>query len=379
MGEPRVLLLLASSTGGVGRHVASVAVSLVAAGVPVLVAGPGATDEHFGFRAAGAGFVAVEIAEGPRPKPDAAAVRAVARIAVEFEPTVVHAHGLRAGGVAVLALRTGRRRPPLVVTWHNAILATGPRRVLPAALEVLVARGADLSLGASSDLVARATRLGARRALLGPVAAPPEPAVRPDRGTARVELGLDNRPLVATVGRLAPQKGYPTLLSAARAWRDLVPQPLLGIVGAGPLEGEIRDRIAAEDLPVDLFGSQVEVATVLAAADVAVIASRWEARSLFAQEVLRAGVPLVATAVGGIPELVGEAAVLVPPGDPDALAGAVAGVLGRPELAAALAVAGRARAAQWPDERAVQAQLLALYRGLVPVWESRGADRRRGL
>lgn len=379
MREPRVLLLLASSTGGVGRHVASVATSLVAADVPVLVAGPAATDEHFGFRAAGAGFVAVEIADAPRPTPDAAAVRAVARAVAEFGPTVVHAHALRAGGVAVLALRTHRRRPPLVATWHNAILAGGARRVLPAALEVLVARGADLSLGASSDLVARAARLGAGRALLGPVAAPPAPAVVPDRVTARAVLGLDGRPLVATVGRLAPQKDYPTLLSASRAWRGSIPLPLLGIVGAGPLEDEIRARIAAEDLPVRLLGPDVDVATVLAAADVAVIASRWEARSLFAQEALRAGVPLVATAVGGIPELVGDAAVLVPPGDPGALADAVARVLRRPELAATLAVAGRARAAQWPDERAVQAQLLALYRGLVPVWESRGADRRRGL
>ena len=69
---------------------------------------------------------------------------------------------------------------------------------------------------------------------------------------------------------------------------------------------------------------------LLAAADLAVVTSDWEARQLFAQEALRAGVPLVATAVGGLPDLVGDAAVLVPPGDVDALDAAVRELLGRP-------------------------------------------------
>ncbi|MGQ0844402.1 MAG: glycosyltransferase family 4 protein [Sporichthyaceae bacterium] len=372
MPEPRVLLLLASSTGGVGRHVASVAASLAGHGVAVLVVGPAATDEHFGFSKAGAQFAAVEIADAPRPVQDRAAFRAVRAISADFAPTVVHAHGLRAGGIGVLALGSRRRRPPLVVTLHNAILTTGPRRAPAIALEALVARGADLVLGASGDLVARAERLGARRAMLGPVAAPPPAAFVPEREDARAGLGLGAAPLVVTVGRMAPQKDYPTLLAAARRWLDLVPQPLLGIVGSGPLEGEIRERIAAENLPVHLFGSDVEVSAVLAAADVAVIASHWEARSLFAQEALRAGVPLVSTAVGGIPDLVGEAAILVPRGDAAAVADAVAGVLARPELAALLSVAGRRRAATWPDEAAVQAQLLDLYRGLVRIAVGRG-------
>jgi glycosyltransferase involved in cell wall biosynthesis len=249
-------------------------------------------------------------------------------------------------------------------------------RVPATALEVLVARGADLILGASGDLVARAERLGARRAVVGPVAAPPPPAFVPERGAARAALGLGSAPFVVAVGRMAPQKDYPTLLAAAGRWRDLLPQPLLGIVGAGPLEGEIRERVAAEDLPVRLLGSDVEVCAVLAAADVAVITSHWEARSLFAQEALRAGVPLVSTAVGGIPDLVGDAALLVSRGDGAAVAAAVARVLTRPELAARLSVAGRRRAQTWPDEAAVQEQLLALYRGLVRIAAERAGRGR---
>ena len=96
------------------------------------------------------------------------------------------------------------------------------------------------------------------------------------------------------------------------------------VAGDGPLEAELTRRIDTERLPVRLLGRRTDVADLLAAADVAVLPSVWEARSLTAQEALRSGTPLVATRVGGVPELVGEAAELVPPGDPVALAERVA-------------------------------------------------------
>ena len=74
-----VALVLASSTGGVGQHVASLARGLVASGCRVLVCGPAATDEQFGFSAAGAGFAAVEIPAAPGPQ-DSGAVRALRRL-----------------------------------------------------------------------------------------------------------------------------------------------------------------------------------------------------------------------------------------------------------------------------------------------------------
>ncbi|HEY3480939.1 MAG TPA: glycosyltransferase, partial [Streptomyces sp.] len=78
-------------------------------------------------------------------------------------------------------------------------------------------------------------------------------------------------------------------------------------------------------------------------------------------EALHAGVPLVATAVGGTPELVGEAAVLVPYGDGPALADAVSTLLADPARRASLAVAGRAQAATWPTEDDTVAQVLSVY------------------
>ncbi|KWX10944.1 glycosyltransferase, partial [Carbonactinospora thermoautotrophica] len=155
-----VVLVLATSTGGIGQHVRSLAAGLCGRGVAVTVAGPAQTQKRFDFRAVGARFSAVEIATGPRPVTDAVAVR---RLRELFETAdVVHAHGLRAGMLSGLA--AGRRRAtrlPLVVTWHNAILAGGPKRALLERLARQVARRADVTLGASTDLVDRARELGA--------------------------------------------------------------------------------------------------------------------------------------------------------------------------------------------------------------------------
>ncbi|MEV8107984.1 glycosyltransferase, partial [Streptomyces sp. NPDC088135] len=100
---------------------------------------------------------------------------------------------------------------------------------------------------------------------------------------------------------------------------------------------------------------------LLAAADLTVLCSSWEARSVQAQEALRLGVPLVATAVGGVPELVGDAAELVPYGNAEALARAVARLLGDPPRREEMTAAGLAQAASWPTEDDTIAQVLSVY------------------
>ncbi|WP_203607564.1 glycosyltransferase, partial [Streptomyces sp. SID11385] len=172
-------------------------------------------------------------------------------------------------------------------------------------------------------------------------APPPPPARAPAEQKARADIGAVERPLVLAAGSLVPHRGYGALLDAARAWRALDPVPLLAVAGEGPLRGTLQARIEAENLPVRLLGSRDDLPALLAASDVAVLPSRWEARALFAQEALRLGVPLVASAVGGIPELVGDAAELVPYGDVPALAARVAGLLADPARRAELGRAGR--------------------------------------
>ncbi len=358
----RIALVLATSTGGVGAHVRSLIAPLIVAGAEVSVFGPAATEQLFGFTAEGARFAPVEIATGPRPFADAVATVRLRRLTRNSE--VVHAHGLRAGLVSVAA-QMGCARP-VVVTLHNALLASPgmSKRVLDA-IERQICRRADIVLGVSGDLVTMARQAGARDVRFAPVAAPA--LDRPTRGAdeVRAELGSTGRPLILVIGRLHEQKGLDVLLPAAVVWGRREPRPLVVIAGDGPLEAALRRQIAALDAPVRLLGRRGDVADLLQAADVVVLPSLWEARSLVAQEAMRAGRPLVTTAVGGLPELVGDAALLVPPGDSVALADAVQRLLDDPALARSLAAAAADRARRWPSEQDMTAQLFAVYAALM--------------
>jgi len=355
----QIVQVLGTSTGGVGTHVRAILPDLIAAGAHLGVCGPPATEELFGFRAAGAAFEPVRIAAGLRPAQDARALVDLRRALHRAD--LVHAHGLRAGLLSVLA----RPAAPVVVTLHNALLDTGggPGRRISAALEQVVVRGADVVLAASLDLAEHARAVGGRDVRSSPVSAPALPEPTRNRTEVRTELGVpESAPVLLAVGRLHPQKGYDTLLSAARQWRERGDGLRVLIAGDGPLQQEMSERIKSERLPVVLLGRRDDVANLLAASDLVVLTSHWEARALVAQEALRAGRPLVATAVGGIPELAGHGAgVLVPPGDPAALNAAVTGVLADPARAAALVKAGLAAAASWPTPDDTVAQLSALY------------------
>ncbi|MFB6826800.1 glycosyltransferase family 4 protein [Streptomyces virginiae] len=355
-GRPplRTVQVLGTGAGaGSSAHVRSLATGLAARGVRVTVCAPVQAEGEYDFTGAGALFA-----------PDAVSVLRAACAGADL----VHAHGVRAGMRAALAIRG--RRVPLVVSWHGeGPTAPGALGRLSRMLERHVARAAAVVLGASSDQVDVARRRGAKDARLAPVAVPADPAEGPgtaaDPGKVRAELGAVERPLLIAVGSLVPHRGYSVLLDAAREWRGLDPAPLLVIAGEGPLRAELSRRIQAEGLPVRLLGRRRDAAQLLAAADLAVLPSRWEARALLAQEALRAGVPLVATTVGGVPELVGEGAVLVPPGEAGPLASAVTGLLSDPDRRAALVVAGRAQAATWPSEDDTVAQVLSVYDELM--------------
>ncbi|MFJ4342828.1 glycosyltransferase family 4 protein [Streptomyces sp. NPDC088915] len=357
MTQLRTVQVLGGGSAGGSAHVRSLAAGLVARGVRVTVCAPPALDRVHDYPAAGARFV-------PLPRlGDPAAVTALRNACVGAD--VVHAHGLHASVRAALAL-SGGAPVPLVTTWHTRGHAEGARGGLLRLLERRTVRAASVVLATSSELVDRARRRGARDARLAPVTLPAArgPVCLHD-GKARAELGAVDRPLLMAVGALERGRGYRTLLDAARRWRDLDPQPLLVIAGEGRERAFLQRRITEEDLPVRLIGSREDVAELLAAADVAVLPSRWEARSPLAQEALRLGVPLVATAVGGVPELVGDAAELVPYGDSAALAAAVRGLLEDADRRMDLAAAGRVQAGTWPTEDDTVAHVLSVYDELV--------------
>ncbi|MFS1302975.1 glycosyltransferase family 4 protein [Streptosporangium longisporum] len=354
----RVALVLGTSAGGVGRHVAMLARGLTGRGHRVVVAGPPSTEEAFGFAALGARFTPVPISDRPRPPAD---LRAVLALRSLRGADVVHAHGLRAGALAALAL--AGTPAPLVVTLHNAATAGGAVGAVYGLLERVVARRADRIMVVSPDLGERMTLLGALRVEAAVVPAPPLAPSGRLPGQVRAELGAGDRVIFLTVARLAQQKGLETLLDVAGTLpgEQGSPGPLFLIAGEGPLHAELRRRIDREDLPVRLLGPRADVADLLGVARALVVPSRWEGQPLVVQEALRAGTPVVATAVGGVPAMVGEGGVLVPYGNVAAMRDAVAGLLADSEHARRLAVAAARRGRELPGETEALEAVLAVY------------------
>lgn len=377
----RIVLVLATSTGGVGRHVAAAARGLAAAGQHVVVAGPSATQQRFGFSgvdfSSGQGnhvrFRAVEIASGWRPLVAFRAAFSLRRLTRGSD--IVHAHGFRAAVVTAVALGRWRilrgrrsaagagRRPAFVVTLHNAMTgSTSRRRLLEFAMRQVVCR-CDAALVVSRDL---ADVVGGARDVERALVASVLPTPSRDATSVRRELGVpDAAPLLVAVGRLHPQKGFDVLIEAARSLRETVPGSVVVIAGDGPQRSVLQDHIEAAGVDVRLIGDRSDVADLVHAADVVVMPSRWEGWPLAAAEVLGAGRPFVATRVGGLPDLVGDAALLVEPEDPGSLAAALAKVLTDVRLAADLATTARRRAETLPTDGDVVTQLLSCYEHLV--------------
>jgi glycosyltransferase involved in cell wall biosynthesis len=378
----KIALVLGTSTGGTARHVKMLADGCAARGATMEVFGPAQTDRDFSFglgQGPGAAgppvrFAAVEIADRPRLLRDLRAIVRLRRLLGGGRPDVAHAHGLRAGALTAIAVARRRRPGLLIVTVHNPPPAGGVGGFVYRVLELIVARNADTVLCVSPDLDDRMRATGARRvgravvpAARVSLAAAPGDVSAETRAAIRAELGAGpDRPVVLAVGRLAPQKGFGLLLDAAARWCDVQPEPLLVIAGAGPLEAELTRRAAALGLAVRFVGHRGDVPALLAAADVFALPSVWEGQPLVLQEALTAGVPVVATRVGGIPAVAGEdAAVLVPPGDVAQFAAAVRAVLGDAALAARLRKAALERARDLPDEDEAVTAALAEY-GRVP-------------
>jgi len=193
-----------------------------------------------------------------------------------------------------------------------------------------------------------------------------EPA-RASAGALRAELEIPpDRKVVLIVGRLSREKDHLTLLNAVASLRDI---PHLLIVGEGPERVRIEERIRALKLEgkVTMTGQVTSAQPHYAIADVAVLSSLSEGSPNALLEAMAAGVPVVATAVGGIPEIVTdrESALLVKPSDREGMAGALASALTDRELAELLRTRAHALVEdRYSPDRRVRT-LCEIYRGLM--------------
>jgi len=248
-------------------------------------------------------------------------------------PDVVHTH--RPVLSYALPSFLGRLRGRVVHTVHNLAEREVAGRLRKASHHVAFRLGvAPVAIcGAVAESITRLYGRPPRAVIPNGIdvrrfAAPAVP-----RGAWRRQLGLDARAVVfAFVGRLSPQKDPGTLLRALATAR-LAPWVLL-VSGDGELRAELEAQAEGLGLlgRVRFLGIRSDVPELLAASDVFVLPSRYEGHPLSAMEAMAAGRPVIATAVGGVPEVVrdGVTGLLVPPGDAVALAGAI-GRLGRDE------------------------------------------------
>jgi glycosyltransferase involved in cell wall biosynthesis len=279
---------------------------------------------------------------------------------------VLHAHKF---GSNVWGTLVGRlARVPVVIAHEHTWSYVGRplRRLLD---RHLIARGTDAFLAVSAEDMRRMIEIegiSARDVLMVPNGIPPLPSARRD---VRRELGIPaDAPVIGTVTRLYRQKAPEVVVLAAARLAAGFPGLQVLIVGAGPEESRVRALIDAQGLSdtVRLLGLRDDVPEVLAALDVAVSTSDWEGSPLSVIEYMAAGLPVVATAVGGVPDLItdGVHGLLVPRGDSAALAAAVERLLRNPEDAHAMGRRGRDRQRREFDLDSMVRRLERLYEDL---------------
>lgn len=337
-----VHLLAPALTGGLESVVAALARSQEARGNTVFIAPivHGPPDEH--------PFVHSLSAAGRKVVPIVCPVRgyllerrAVRQLVRAVAPDVVHTHGYRPDVVDGPVAR--RLHIPTVTTVHG-FTGNGLRNRLYEWAQVRSYRrfGAVVAVSErlGTDLVSRGVPQD-RVHVVRNAWEPERPLL--DRGEARRALGIqEDRKVVGWVGRLSSEKAPELALHAMAAWRD--PSVLLALIGQGGMSAELERT--AEELGVAdrvaWLGRVPDAARYMKGFDALFLTSRTEGTPMVLLEAMAAGIPIVTTAVGGIPEfLSGEQAILTPSGDAEAMARGLTEVFHRPEDARARAARAR--------------------------------------
>jgi glycosyltransferase involved in cell wall biosynthesis len=361
---PSILHVSQPTEGGVCRCVRELVADQLGRGWQVAVASPrGALEQA--TRELGARHLAWSASRSPGPSTAAETLR-LRRLVRELAPDLVHLHSSKAGLAGRVALRGS---VPTVFQPHgwSFYALSGPLQRAATEWERAGARWAHAVACVSETERRRGEEAGIRarwdvvpngvdvRTLTA--------ASDGDRAAARRRLDLEDGPLVVCLGRICRAKGQDLLV---RAWPDVlarVPQARLVFVGGGSQDGALQGRHADG---VTFVGERDDVPNWLAAADVVAAPSRWEGMSFAMLETMASARSLVITDVPGARDALGdEAAGIVPTGDLQALADAVAERLLDPALAAEEGAAARTRAERDHDIRDTTAAFARLYRRLL--------------
>jgi len=292
-----------------------------------------------------------------------------------WRPAIVHTHTAKAGMLGRVAARLAGV-PIVVHTYHGHVLSgyfSPAKTALFRRLETHLAGYADALVAVSDEVKNDLVRYGvapAERIRVVPLGLELAHLARPlPRGELRRAAGFaDDAPLVGMVGRLVPIKDAPTFLQAARRVRAARPDVRFALVGDGD-ERPALERLSRElglDGAVHFAGWRSDLRPVYGDLDVVVNTSRNEGTPVALIEAMAAGRPVVATRVGGTPDLLGGGARgrLVPPVAPEALAGAVLGTLENPASASERSAAAREHVLSRHSVERLVGDLDALYRGL---------------
>jgi glycosyltransferase involved in cell wall biosynthesis len=288
------------------------------------------------------------------PRDDLTALRELTELCRTGRYDVVHTHSAKAGALGRVAAH--RAEVPLIVhTYHGFPFhefQSPLRKAAYIGIERRLARITDSVLAIGTGVATEALRRGlARPSTLRTIAPVVEaitvPRTAESTAVARARLGIGElTPVVGTVGRIDYQKAPEHLIAAAAKLRHT--DAVTVWIGSGPGLAEATELVRRAGL-ADRFvfaGERTDVASLLPAFDVFAMASRYEGLPCAVVEAMRCGIPVVATAVNSVPDLVvpGESGVLVPPGRPELLAAAIDGVLDDPRTAERLVRQGRTRA-----------------------------------
>lgn len=318
-----------------------------------------------------------------RPLSDFQSLVSIYRLMREFRPHIVHTHTAKAGLLGRLAARLAGA-PVIVHTFHGHVLRGyfGPaRNRLFRWIETRLAGWSSALVAVSESVKADLVSLGvseAGRIRVIPLGLELEPLSGAlPRGGLRLPAGVPaGSPLVGAVGRLAPIKDLPTLLQAAVRVRASRPDVHFALVGDGEERSLLEREVCRLGLTaaVHFLGWQKDMRAVYGDLDLVVNTSRNEGTPVALIEALAAARPVVATRVGGTPDLLqgGRFGLLVPPADADALAAAILLSLAEPEPAAARARAGQLHVLERHSSTRLVEDMDRLYRELL---DGRGRER----